>query len=120
MTEDEPDYSKQYGRYPLTDYQTIKCIAKYHPKYKEAILFFPDSNAEYRKGWSDQIDYYVFVGQHGTSCMGYYYECKPLREGKPYTQEIKDLIEHYENHFDCKLNLVRRVPYSPCGRTNGR
>ena len=97
--------------------EVIRCIAKYHPKHKEAILFFPDSNAEYRKNWEDRIDHYVFMGQHGTSSMDYYRECKSLREGKPYTQEIKDLIKHYEKHFDCTLKLVRSVRYTPCGRT---
>ena len=97
--------------------EVIKCIAKWHPKHKEAILFFPDSNAKYRKDWEDMIEYYVFAGQHGVSCMEYYRKCKPLREGKPYTQEIKDLIKHYECRYNCKLKLVSRVPYSPCGRT---
>jgi hypothetical protein len=63
----------------MTDETKTRVIFRMTPidniyKVAECIAFFIDVPWNYNK---DSVTSYMHVGQHGSSTMGFYYDCKP-------------------------------------------
>lgn len=74
----------------------IKAIVRVFPE-GDPILLFPSEEADHQ----GNILSYQFVGQHGAASS------KLITElGYATSDEAQDLIDHYQDHYNCKLELI--------------
>ena len=66
-------------------------------KKGEVYLFFP----EYEANQGNLLSY-QWIGQHCEASLGFYKSTKPCDDVA--------LVKHYEQHYDCELQVVKRLP----------